>query len=304
MGVYALIAAMTLTIFAASTSLAHAQGSAGASVAPPITDITASAGESLTKYLEVTNNGNASTSFSFSVANLTAAGEEGEANFSGAETGDLASWITLSPESVTLGAGESVNLTVSIEIPSNASAGGHYATVFAKSAAGDVSDGSGSGISTMVGANFLLKVTGTILENAQITSFAIADASFDLGESAAFELRVANLGNSHIAPTGYVELFRNGTKVDQIAVNDSGANVLPNSTRRFVVESDALYLPGSYTAEVNLTYGSGKVLTTTSDLAFVVRGEYSVLVVVSIVLAVLVGALALSLLVKRKKVKV
>ncbi len=302
--VSALAMVLAMPMFFAPQARAQSAGAAGAAISPPIVDVTANPGESLVKYFEVSNNGNMAETYSFSVANLAASGEDGESAYSGPEVGDLASWITLEPSSVTVEPGESVNLKVSIAVPSNASAGGHYATVFAKSGGGEVSGGSGSGTSYMVGANVLLKVSGNVMEKAQIVGFGITDSSFDVGETAAFQVRVANLGNSHIAPTGYIELFRDGSRVAQIPVNESAGNILPGSTRRFEVSSDALYLPGSYSAKLSMTYGGGNILTTEQDLTFVVRGEYSVLVMVSILLAVLVGALALALLVKRKKVKV
>lgn len=303
--VLALVMVMSMLAFGAVAPRAHAQtGTSGTSISPPVTDVTANAGESLVKYLEVSNSGNASQSYTFVVANLSASGENGDSAYTGVESGDLASWITLSPESVTLGPGESIDVKLTVDVPANASGGGHYATVFAKSGTSGSVDGTGSAVSFMVGANVLLKVAGNVVERAQIASFGIADSSFDVGETAAFEVRVTNLGNSHIAPTGYVELFRNGSRVAQLPVNETGGNVLPNSTRRFEVASDALYLPGSYTAKVSLTYGSGSILTTDEDISFVVRGEYSVLILVSVLFAVLVGALALALMVKRKKVKV
>lgn len=299
----AMVATM-LVLSVAPFARAQGVGSAGTSVSPPITDVTANPGEAITRSLEISNNGNASQTYSFVVANLSASGEEGESAYTGIESGGIASWTTLSPSSVTLGAGESVDLSVKIAVPSNAPAGGHYATVFAKTEGAVAAEGTGSAVSTMVGANILLRVTGTVIENAKIDSFAIGDASFDVGDTADFQIRVSNLGNTHVSPAGYIELFRDGKRVSQVAVNETGANVLPNSTRRFEVSSDALYLPGTYSAKVTLAYAGGKVLTTSDDISFVVRGEYSVLVLVSIVLAVLVGALALTLLVKRKKVRV
>ncbi len=299
-GVNLLLATFVMGTLFLSIGQASAQtGSLGISIGPPNTELAAAPGESVTRKVQVTNQGSSSVSVDMSKNNSAPSGEEGGASFLPGTSG-LASWMTMSPTSFSLGAGESLDVTIELDVPSNAPAGGHYATLFAAASSGDVTT-SGSGVGTIVGANFLLNVTGNVREAANLVEFSTPRQRLNAGEDVEFMLRVSNSGNTHLRPSGVVELFRNDVKVDEIAVNESGAFVLPNSTRKFSVESDKALLPGAYSAKVSLSYGSGGQLLSSSPISFAVIGDSSVMTLVAGGLAALVVLLALALVVGRKK---
>lgn len=294
--------AVALSLLAASLVVpARAQtGQAGLSVAPPNTDLTLSGGEQVTRSLTITNEGSAAASVTMSVNNFTASGEEGGASYLPKGTGGLADWITLSPSSFTLESGDSKDVNVVIDVPSNASAGGHYATVFAYTSAQGAVSGSGAAVTTAIGANFLVNISGNVVEKASIAEFSTPRSRLNAGEDVEFTIRITNSGNTHINPTGVVEVFRRGVKVDELTLNESGSAILPNSTRAFTVVSQKALLPGAYTASATVSYGSGEVLAAPA-ISFAIIGDSSLMTLVAGGMAALAVLLALALLVGRKK---
>lgn len=300
---------MLLAVYAVAFSLlaaslvvpASAQtGQAGLSVAPPNTDLTLSGGEQVTRSLTITNEGSAAASVTMSVNNFTASGEEGGASYLPKGTGGLADWITLSPSSFTLEGGDSKDVNVVIDVPSNASAGGHYATVFAYTSAQGAVSGTGAAVTTAIGANFLVNISGNVVEKASIAEFSTPRSRLNAGEDVEFTIRITNSGNTHINPTGVVEVFRKGVKVDELTLNESGSAILPNSTRAFSVVSEKALLPGAYAAKATVSYGSGEVLSAPA-ISFAIIGDSSLMTLVAGGMAALAVLLALALLVGRKK---
>lgn len=294
--------AVALSLLAASLVVpASAQtGQAGLSVAPPNTDLTLSGGEQVTRSLTITNEGSAAASVTMSVNNFTASGEEGGASYLPKGTGGLADWITLSPSSFTLEGGDSKDVNVVIDVPSNASAGGHYATVFAYTSAQGAVSGTGAAVTTAIGANFLVNISGNVVEKASIAEFSTPRSRLNAGEDVEFTIRITNSGNTHINPTGVVEVFRKGVKVDELTLNESGSAILPNSTRAFSVVSEKALLPGAYAAKATVSYGSGEVLSAPA-ISFAIIGDSSLMTLVAGGMAALAVLLALALLVGRKK---
>ena len=185
-------------------------GQAGLSIAPPNTDLTVSGGEQVSRTLVVSNEGTSSVSVTMSANNFAASGEQGGASYLPSGSGGLADWVTVSPSSFELAGGASRDVTVIISVPSNASAGGHYASVFAYTAASDEVSGSGAAVTTAIAANFLLNVSGNVVEKASIAEFSTPRSRLNAGEDVGFTVRITNSGNTHVIPTGVVEVFRKG----------------------------------------------------------------------------------------------
>ncbi len=275
-------------------------GQAGLSVAPPNTDLTLSSGEQVTRSLTITNEGSAPASITLSANNFAASGEQGGASYLPTGSGGLADWMTIAPSSFDLPGGSSKDVTVTMSVPNNASAGGHYATVFAYTSAADSVSGSGAAVTTAIGANFLVNISGNVIEKASIAEFSTPRSRLNAGEDVGFTIRVSNSGNTHLIPSGVVEVYRKGVKVDELKLNEAGSAVLPNSTRAYSVSSQKALLPGAYSAKATVSYGSGEVLSA-PVISFAVIGDSSLMTLVAGGLAILAILLAGALLVGRKK---
>ncbi len=276
--------------------MTRAQAAMGVTISPPSYEVTVAPGETVTKTLGVQNDSSGIRSFTTTVNNFSAMDEEGGMAFS--PFGGLASWITVRPAEFNIAPGEGRVIEVTISAPQNAPPGGHYATVFAVAKAGAV-EGTGSAIGQYIGANFLVNVTGQVRESASIIEFSTAKASYDQAEPMPFRLRVQNSGNTHIRPTGVVEIFRGSTKVTSVAVNSDGANVLPGTARRFSVSTDKTLTSGKYTARATLTFG-GQTLSS-QPVSFIVVGKTPLMSVIVVLAVAFVIALVFALRPRRPR---
>lgn len=286
------------------TAQAQTAGGAGASISPPITEVTLAPGETVNRSITVENSGSQSVSYNLSVNNLIAGGEGGESAYEPAGRGGLADWITLSPSSFVLNGGQNLQIQVTIAVPRGTAGGGHAATIFASGSDSSAQVvGTGAKIGTIIGAHVLANVSGSAIERSSILEFSTPRARLSGGETAEFTVRFSNTGTTNLKPEGVVELFRKGAKIAEVPVNASGATVLPGSTRKFEVSSDKTILAGAYTARLTMRYGSGQLLTA-PELNFNVVAESQFLTGLVVVLAVLVGVLLAAVFVGRQRTRV
>lgn len=292
-------AAMSAALLGSSAGAVFAQSasaSLGSSVAPPVYDLMAKPGETFSKIMNVRNDSSGSQSFRMVVQGISSSNEVGGLNFLPVSSADLSGWMSVSPEDFTLAPGQSKDVTVTVKVPASAAPGGHYATVFAQS--GGPQTG-GAQISSMVGSAFLVRVSGRVVESADVVEFSTAQARVIPGQPIEFTVRAKNTGNTHIRPQGTIEVFNGDIKVDEIAVNPEGLTVLPGAVRKFEVQSNKTLPAGRYRAQMTMVYGAGQSISVPA-VSFMVVGEMSIATVVAIVLAIFVLILAAALLVNRR----
>jgi hypothetical protein len=175
--------------------------------------------------------------FYFSTQNFIAGpGETGAQNFiedniEMPKNADLASWITVIEESVTLAAGEETKVHFVVNVPQDAEPGGHYAVIWTgENPPGE--EGGIVGVGGNVGVLLLVRVTGEVKEVATVKEFNFLK-KFQTRLPVDFYTRIANEGSVHEKPTGDI-IIKNlfGLESAKVDANTSGANVLPNSIRR------------------------------------------------------------------------
>lgn len=176
------------------------------------------------------------------------------------DVGSLSNWISIENANLTLAKGETREVRFNVKVPTNGEPGGHYGAIF-------FSPGAPSGAQVAVvqrlGVLILINVPGNIQIAGSMESFQVGKKLENKFTSAssfnafpiAFETKFKNEGNTHLKPTGKIELIdengetlRNVGKesitspagafigekmVDYIPVNDGLGNVLPKSERRF-----------------------------------------------------------------------
>jgi hypothetical protein len=172
------------------------------------------------------------------------------------------------PGTITVNAGETRPVKVTITAPDDAPAGGYFGTVrFAPV------NGAGSNnvnLAASVGTLVLLRMNGDVNEELTIESFDVRKAN---AKPASFFLdnkdlnavvRFKNVGNVHVEPFGAIRVKRFGKVVHSFEINNEGVrgNVLPDSIRRFDNRLDKLGAFGKYTVEGDFGYGStGQLLS-------------------------------------------
>ncbi len=242
-----------------------AQPSMGIKISPVRIEDIVDPGETITKYIKVANESNQKKTLYVYLKDFKAEGEEGKPKLiaPGSEKGYfLASWIDITKEGIEFGPWEEKTIKFQIHVPSDVGPGGYYGAILFGAQPPKLNiegedKGAGMAIAQQTGCLVLLQVSGDIIEKAEIREFSTDKNFYSTPFKVNFLIRVENLGNVHVKPHGAITIKNMfGKKVAEVKVNDKGANVLPNSIRRFEVdwESDSGF--GKYTAELGLSYGT------------------------------------------------
>jgi len=237
------------------------------SVSPQVFEINANPGDTVTDSFKIVNGTDIDLTLTATPKNFTPEGEEGGVSLTEDTTSySLASWITVSPNTVVLPARGSQIFDFDIVVPVNAEAGSHLGSVIVQTKAADL-DESGVAISQETGPLMLLSISGDVQYGAQIASFT-TDSFWEKGP-VVFETRITNSGNVHSKPRGTIEIKNMfGKVVTTIDVQEK--NVLPDSTRLLLDEWAADgFMVGKYTANLALVYGPDDTIMTSST-SFVV----------------------------------
>jgi hypothetical protein len=233
------------------------------SISPVTYNLTANPGDTLRQVIKVRNDAAVTQQVSIDVQNFTAVGEEGQVGLTDEETSfSLAKWIEFEKSTFELGSGKEVQVPFLIRVPGNAEPGGHYASVFAHLGAANPGDVSGSSIGQKIASLVLLRVAGTVKEQAAVESFSVGE--FEAGQSVPFDVRIRNQGSVHIRPQGFVTVNDTfGNKVADVAIDEN--NVLPDAVRRLEATWDKPGFMGRYTANALMYYGdANQQLTATT----------------------------------------
>lgn len=185
-------------------------------------------------------------------------------------------------------------LSLLINVPANASPGGHYGVIRFTATPPSLKGSNGVALSASLGALILLTVNGNIIENLTVNQFTASqnghNSNFFQSAPIQFKEIIKNTGNEHVQPTGLLtitDMF--GHKLAVMDINRRQGNVLPASMRQFtqtvnnnVIGNRRMF--GRYTATVNLTYGSSKkTLVDTITFWVIPVQEIIILVIVLIV---------------------
>jgi hypothetical protein len=214
-------------------------------LSPSRLEISGDPGQTLSEKMVLINENNDVETFYSSYANFGAQGESGDPSFIPA-TDDLGTWITAQP-SITLNPGESVTIPFTVNIPKDASAGGHFAVIFwgtASPQAGAV------GVGSKTGLLVLLSVNGNVKQDAGFLNFNTLNNKFWYSTlPVSFEYRFKNAGGDRIKPVGPLTIRDTIFFPAQVLDANPGAgNVLPGSTRRLQVDWINYTRPADYVA--------------------------------------------------------
>ena len=238
---------------------------ASLSISPLKHELTIEAGQEKSEIIKVTNNSDTPITLYTSKEDFIAGDDTGTPTFvkpqnQTSDVYSLSSWITIENQNLTLAKGETREVRFSVKVPPKGEPGGHYGAIF-------FSPGAPSGAQVAVvqrlGVLILINVPGDIQIAGSMDGFDIGrklDKTFTPATDfrdfpITFETKFKNDGNTHLKPTGKIELidekgetlknigkesltnaagaFIGEKMVDYIPVNDTLGNVLPKSERRF-----------------------------------------------------------------------
>ncbi len=258
------VAGLILVVF---LGLVTAQEGGGRIAVTPLTfEFTAERGQSDGDFIRVMNSSfDDDVRVRMEVEDMFPEGEEGRVVLQSPEE-DLESiaisrWVRFDPEEFTLEPREERRVRFTIEVPEDASPGGHYAGLIASSA--DPIGPGAVGVVQRIASLVLLTVPGEMEESLSVIDFGTATDYYDRGP-ATFVTRFENSGTVHLRPDAEIEIVDIfGREVDTVQVEKR--NILPGAVRRIETDWDRDWLLGiRYTANLTGTYGEDGSLNSVS----------------------------------------
>jgi len=267
-------------------------------IAPPVIYLTVDPGQTVKTQIYIRDISSGNLIVTGQVNDFVSGGEDGTPKILLDQEADssafsIKNWVAPLP-SLLLIPREIKTMTATINVPKDASPGGHYGVVRFTSTPPSL-EGSGVSLAASIGVLLLVTVRGEITEDLKVESFTVsrdgkAGTFFESGP-VSFTQKFKNAGNIHVQPTGQVtinDMF--GKKFAAVNVNVPPGNVLPDSSRQFTEVLDKSVIGnkrmfGRYKATLKVTYGADKK-EITSTIAFWV-------IPYKLVAAVIIGLIAL-----------
>lgn len=248
-------------------------------IAPPVLTLTGDPGQTIKADLNLRNVSNTNLVVKNQINDFTAAGDDGTPKLIlDDETSpySIKGWLTPLPELV-LVPKQIKTLPITINIPKDASPGGHYGVVRFTGTPAEL-EGQGVTLSASLGSLMLITVNGAVKESLEVQDFTITKdgVSKKVYESTplTFTEKIKNTGNIHEKPAGQVtitDMF--GKKVATLNVNLPPRNILPQTVRKFEQPLDSSVIGnrrlfGRYSASMKLTYGTNNSQSVTASTTF------------------------------------
>jgi hypothetical protein len=221
--------------------------------------------------LRATNTGTIAQTYTVSVEDIESIDENGMPIFSKqkqATAFEMSSWVKIENKTFTLAPNEVAAIPFTVEVPKDATPGGHFAALFVNTS-GKKPDTVGAAVGYQVGSLLSFQISGEVVESADIRTFT-SDKTVYGETKVKFVAKVENEGNSLVRPRGLVEIMDMfGKKTASLKLNDSGDAVFPHSSREFAVTwEDKKPHMGKYTAIASFSYGLDIKRTIFSEIEF------------------------------------
>lgn len=292
---FLMIAGGLLILFAPVSTLAQAskkQGQ-GLEISPPVKELKADPGESITTKIKVRNVTEKTLSVKAEVNDFVAGNETGQPKIL-LEEGErspysIKDWITTISE-VTLKPKQQKSVTVSMDVPADASPGGHYGVIRFTGTPPGIDD-TGVSLSASIGALVLVNISGDVSESASIAEMYTAQGEdrrwlFEYGPVNIVE-RIENTGNVHFKPSGNIRVTSMwGKEVANFQLNETGGNVLPSSIRKFDQTLENKFMFGRYKVQADVVYGSQNTIISDSITFWVIPYKIIALIILAIIILV------------------
>jgi len=216
--------------------------------------------------IDVKNTTGSPAVFRISVLDFGTLDESGGVAFLGSSDNlkySLASWVTLSNDTLVLAPGETEKVTGTIDNKESLSPGGHYGAVFFKI---EDSESMQSGEQSPVAFDpsfaslLFVRKNGGEVYGLDLNRTDFTPGLFSLPDT--IRERFQNTGNVHVFPRGTAEVTDPfGRLVSKSIINTESGIILPESFRLFpgtFFSVAPVFVPGRYTLSVNYRY-DGKI---------------------------------------------
>lgn len=296
---------LLLTIFAISILLSPGSALAGEeslalTIIPPLMKMNMKPGESITTAVKIVNNNDREVEFYTKVLDFRG-NEDGGVEF--IENRDilkgtleekffLSGWVTINEGPIKIPAFKYREIPFIIEVPEDASPGGHYAAILVGTRPSKKTSGTIITISSYLSSLILVSIAGDIEEEGTIREFS-TDRRVYKEPKVNFKVNFQNLGNVHLQPVGNIKIYNIfGKEKGNIPINyktDFG-NVLPKSERKWEFSwqnQDDVLIIDRFKAELTMSFGEETRQSDFREIYFWVVDVKLLLIIVGILLFIL-----------------
>lgn len=275
------------------------QQEAGITLIPAVIEKSVNPGDVFVETLTVTNVSGEDKEYFVYKKNITGVENGGVPVFAKDESErtpyEITEWFQVPTAPIKVLADQSIDVPITISVPSTASPGSHFGGVFISAEPPKLRE-TGAGVGFEVVSVISLRINGDVNDSARIRSFS-TDKLLYGSKHVAFTAKIENQGNILIRPHGAVSITSMFSKTPvQVTVNESRAGVFPGTARdlEFKWDSDELGF-GRYEAILALVYeGDGGQKTIDSSLVFWIFPTKIVLGVLGALFFVIIGGYVLT----------
>ena len=280
---------LPFTFYLASLVLAQSANSTpstGLAVTPPTFELNGNPGDNIKNTVRLDNMHPYPVEIAVDLRNFTAVGEDGAVGITEEQNSfSLASWIEITPKTITLAPKTSQYFTFNIKVPLQAEPGGHFGSLIFRTIPTEKLEGSGASLAQEIGALVLLRIAGETVEQANIESFNTVKSLFEKGP-VGFEIRVRNQGNVHTKPSGTIIITNMlGSQVASVVVEPK--NILPAATRKLEAVWDTKWRLGRYSATYTAVLSDQTTRSATTTFTILPYRAIGVALVIVIILIII-----------------
>ncbi len=237
------------------------------SVAPAILDLAVMSGEKVTSNLTIRNGGEIGLPISIEPKSLVL--DKDVLPNLNQKKSDASDWIEVTEKEFLLSSNQSKKVPVFIQVPKDATPGGHYAQISIRGLSLESTNNSGTSIVVPeIAVTVLITVSGDIItdmnfEKSNILPFFVTPSTNYLAR-----FKVVNNGNIHDSITPTLVINKDGKELSRQAMTTK--IVLPQTSKEF---SETLKLPenyGKYEYFIEFKYANGQILQTSEPHLLVV----------------------------------
>ncbi len=244
----------------------------GIKISPALIQEKIEPGKTFQAVLRVTNLSLVEQTFYIKKSNISGMSLEGQPVFTAEgkslDIYGITSWLKIPEEPIVLPAGATAEVLFLVEVPMDAGPGGHFGAIFVTTQP-EKPTATGAAVGYEVASLINLQIAGDVFDETNIREFS-ADKSVYNKADIKFDIRVENLGNTLVRPTGFIEITNMlGKKTATINVNEAQGGIFPKAIRKFQSDwKSEGFTFGRYQATLSLVYGDTGKKTITSSLSF------------------------------------
>ena len=203
-------------------------------VSPPSVAVETIPGEPITVDIRLQNEGTIPESVATKLMKFTPQGESGVPDLRNlTATDDFANWAVISPATFTAEPNEWKTVHLTISPPKTAAFGYYYAVQFSRADTGKLLEKGKSNVIGAVASLILLDVKAPgAIRNVHVAEFSTKSRVQEF-LPVDFNVRLNNVGNTHVGVRGSIAISKDGKQVGQVEVNSTKGYILPQSYRNF-----------------------------------------------------------------------